>query len=41
MKKILKNQTEFRIERVIKRKGDKRFIKWEIMKIHLIVGLMK
>ena len=26
---------------MIKRKGDKLFIKWEIMITHLIVGLMK
>ena len=41
------NQKEFRIEKVIKKKKNKLFVKWEvmiimkIMIIHLIVGLIK
>ena len=41
------NQKEFRIEKVIKKKENKLFVKWEvmiimkIMIIHLIVGLIK
>ena len=32
------NQQEFKIEKVIKKKGDKLYVKW---KVHLIVGLIK
>ena len=35
------NQQEFRIEKVIKKKGNKLYVKWKVMIIHLIVGLMK
>ena len=35
------NQQESRIEKVIKRKGDKLYVNGKDMKIHLIVGLMK
>ena len=35
------NQNEFRIEKVLKRKGDKLYVKWKGMIIHLIVGLIK
>ena len=41
------NQKEFRLEKVIKKKENKLFVKWEvmiimkIMIIHLIVGLIK
>ena len=35
------NQKEFRIEKVTKRKGDKLYVKWKVMIIHLIVGLIK
>ena len=35
------NQEEFRIEKVIKRKGDKIYVKWKDMIIHLIVGSIK
>ena len=46
-KKLQKtNQREFTIEKVIKRKGDKLYVKWKgynnsIIIIHLIVGLIK
>ena len=42
-KKVLQktNQKEFRIEKVIKRKGDKLYIKWKVMIVHLIAGLTK
>ena len=35
------NQKEFRIEKVLKRKGDQLYVKWKGMIIHLIVGLIK
>ena len=35
------NQEKFRIEKVLKRKGDKLYVKWKGMIIHLIVGLIK
>ena len=41
-KELLKtNQKEFRIEKVIKRKGDKLYVKWKDMIIVLIFGLIK
>ena len=41
-KKLQKtSQEEFRIENVIKRKGDKMYNKWKDMIIHLIVGSIK
>ena len=36
-----KNQKEFRIENVIKTKGDKLYVKQNVMIVHLIVGLIK
>ena len=36
-KQIKKN----RVEKVIKRKGDKLYVKWKVMTIRLIVGLIK
>ena len=35
------NQKEFRIEKVIKRKGDKLHVKWKLYDNSLIVGLIK
>ena len=35
------NQKEFRIEKVIKRKGNKLYVKWKGIKIILIAGLVK
>ena len=36
------NQHEFRIEKVIKRKGDTLYVKWnKVIIIHLIAGLIK
>ena len=35
------NQKEFRIEKILKRKGDKLYVKWKGMIILLIVGLIK
>ena len=35
------NQQEFRIEKVIKKKGDKLCVKWKVMIVHLIAGLIK
>ena len=35
------NQPEFRIEKVIKKKGDKLYVEWKVMIVHLIVGLIK
>ena len=35
------NQQEFRIEKLIQRKGDKLYFKWKGYVIHLIVGLIK
>ena len=35
------NEKEFKIEKVIKRKGDKLYVKWKGMIIHLIAGLIK
>ena len=35
------NQQTFRIEKVIKKKGDKLYVKWKDYVIHLIVGLIK
>ena len=34
------NQQEFRIEKVIKRKGDKLYVKWKSYDNHLIAGLI-
>ena len=34
-------QTESRVEKVIKKKGDKLYVKWKVMIIHLTVGLVK
>ena len=36
-----KNQKEFRTEKVIKRKGNKSYVKWKVTIIRLIVGLIK
>ena len=43
MKKKLQktNQERFRIEKLLKRKGDKLYVKSQGMIIHLIVGLIK
>ena len=35
------NQKEFRIEKVIKRKGDKLYVNGKVLIIRLIVGLIK
>ena len=35
------SQKEFRIEKVIQRKGDKLYLKWKSTIIHLIVGSIK
>ena len=35
------NQQKFEIEKVIKRKGNKPYVKWKGMKILLIAGLIK
>ena len=35
------NQKEFRIEKVIKKRSDKLYVKWKGYGIHLIVGLIK
>ena len=35
------NQQEFRIEKVIKKKGNKLYVKWKVMIILLMVGLIK
>ena len=35
------NQTEFRVVKVIKRKGGKLYVKWKGYKIHGIAGLTK
>ena len=35
------NQKEFRIKKVLKRKGDKLYVKWKGYIIALIVGLVK
>ena len=35
------SQEKFRIEKVLKRKGDKSNVKWKDMIIHSIVGLIK
>ena len=35
------NQKEFRIEKVLKRKGDDLYVKWKGYDIFLIVGLIK
>ena len=44
-KRITKNKSvqknEFRIEQVIKRKGDKLYVKWKGTITHLIVGQIK
>ena len=39
MQKI--NQQEFRIEKVIKKEGNKLYVKWKDMIVHLIAGLIK
>ena len=43
MKKKLQktNQKEFRIEKTLKRKGDKLYVNGKDMTIHLIVGLIQ
>ena len=43
MKKKLRrtNQKEFRIEKEIKRKGNKLYVKWKAIIILLIAGLIK
>ena len=43
MKKKLQktNQKEFRIEKTLKRKGDKLYVHGKDMTIHLIVGLIQ
>ena len=35
------SQEEFRIEKVIKKKGDKLYVKWKGQIIHLIIGFIK
>ena len=35
------NQKEFRIENVIKKKGNNYLLNWRVMIIHLLVGLIK
>ena len=35
------NQEEFRIEKVIKKKGNKLYVKWKGHEIHLIAELIK
>ena len=35
------NQEKFRIEKVIRKKSDKLYVKWNDMTIRLIVGLIK
>ena len=35
------NQKEFRIEKVIKKKSDKLYVKWKGQTIHLIAGLIE
>ena len=35
------NQQEFRIEKVIKRKDDILYVKWKVLIVHLIAGLIK
>ena len=35
------NQKEFRIEKVITKKGDKLYVEWKGMIVHLIGGLIK
>ena len=35
------SQKEFRIEKILKRKGDKLYVKWKGYDNHLIVGLIK
>ena len=35
------NKQKFRIEKVIKRKGNKPYIKWKVMMVHGISGLIK
>ena len=35
------NQIEFRVEKVIKRKGDEFYVKWKVMIIRLTVGSVK
>ena len=43
MKRVMQkaNQEEFRIEKVIKRKGNKLYVKWKTYDSSLIVGLIK
>ena len=36
-----KNQKEFRVEQVIKRKDDKLYVKWKVYDSFLIVGWIK
>ena len=35
------SQEEFRIEKVINKKGDKLYVKWKGQIIHLIIGFIK
>ena len=35
------NQKEFRIEKIIKKKENKLYVKWKVIIIYLIVGLIK
>ena len=35
------NQKEFRIEKIVKRKGDKLYVNGRVMMFHLVVGLIK
>ena len=35
------NKQKFRIQKVIKRKGNKLYIKWKVMMVHAISGLIK
>ena len=35
------NQQEFKIEKVIKKKGNKLYVKQKVMIVHLISGLIK
>ena len=41
MKTTKDNQQGFRIEKVIKKKGDKLYVKWKVMIVHLTAGSIK
>ena len=41
VKKTKTNEKEFRVEKVIKRKGDKLYVKWKVYDNFLTVGLIK